>query len=344
MNPRQRILIVKLSALGDIIHTMPIAAGIKEAYPDTFIGWLVSRPYHELLEGCPYIDRIFIFERRRWGGLTNFWKNRHGFAQVVRSIRESRFGTVLDFQGLLRSAFFTVIAGAPQTIGFANARELAFLAYNDKVMPPTLSMHAVERYRLLSQRLGPFPISEKFPFALTDTHREKVRELGTATPLVVFVPGARWLNKRWPPRYFSQLADLLLSRYPVRIVLAGSKEDTEIGEQLLQGVNEPGRVVNWIGKTSLKELVALMAAAKFVVTNDSGPMHIAAAVGTPTVALFGPTDPVRTGPYGKQHIVIKANMPCVACLKRNCAKTPLCLETILPTQVFEAIEAAALAV
>jgi lipopolysaccharide heptosyltransferase II len=353
MRQHPRLLIVKLSALGDIIHTIPVVAGLKKACPQAFIGWVVSRPYEEILSGNPHIDQVFLFERKRWGGVANFWRHRGEFARLIRQIRSTHFDVVLDFQGLLRSAVLTLLSGAPRRIGFANAREFAPLAYTETLILPPKPIHALERYVLLANRLAEIDVPAEFPMPLSQECYEriarsasdllpdadsKVLRASSGLRMVVMVPGTRWVTKQWPPQYFARLADMLWEKYHPHIFLAGAPSDFPIGEEILRVAKPDTQIESWIGQTSLKELVTLMSQADLVVTNDSGPMHIAAAVGTQILALFGPTDPVLTGPYGSRHIVLKASLPCVPCMKRYCTNAVFCLFTITPEEVLQEIE------
>jgi heptosyltransferase-1 len=337
MKTSQRILIVKPSALGDIIHALPVAIGIKKINPNAIVGWVVSRPYQEILENNPYIDKLFIFERKRWGGMNNFWQHKGEFFELIHNIRAARFGTVLDLQGLLRSGIITLLSGAPRRIGFKNAREIAPFAYNEWVTPP-LRMHAIERYLLLAGQLGPMHMPLSLPLPQTPLYPKKMAAWGHGVPIVVLVPGARWPSKIWPAYHFAMLADMLIARMQAKVVLVGASSDCDIGRQILEHCQAASQVVNWIGQTSLADLTAIMVHAHLVVTNDSGPMHIATAVGTPTVALFGPTDPARTGPYGSQHVVLQARLPCEPCLQKICRRPDFCLKAITPQQVWQTVE------
>lgn len=334
MNPLQRILIVKLSAMGDVVQTLPIAETLKMAFPNTLLGWLVSRDNRELVADNPYIDRVFVFERRRWGGIAGFWRHRREFRDLIEDIRAHRFGVVLDFQGLFRSGLLTFVSGAPKRIGFANARELAFLAYNEKVKVPDRNIHAVDRYALLLRCLGNIAgekngIVFAYPPRASCTRQSHKGD----RPKIVLAPGAKWANKRWPAPYFAELADLLTCDCRARIILVGTAADLAIGEEIRQKAKFSHDLTSLIGQTCLSELTAVIKDADLVVTNDSGPMHLADAHGVPTLALFGPTTPARTGPYRTRHAVLQASLPCIPCLKRNCRNGNSCMDKIKPCEV-----------
>ena len=334
----QKILIVKLSALGDIIHTLPIVKGIKENWPNSVIGWLVGRNHRTVLEGHPFLDKIFIFERERWGGL-DFFNRQQEIWQLVREIRRQRYDVVLDFQGLLRSACFTLLSGAKRRIGFSDSREMAFLAYTEMVQPTSPHMHAVEKNILLAERMAGPILSRDFTLPVSSRDRERAESWMGNSPYVLLVPGARWATKRWPPGHFARLVDRVHQhrRGAISVALVGSSADKFVAEQIMAQASSPGKIINLVGKTSLKELAALMEKASVVVTNDSGPMHIASAMNTRVVALFGSTDPRKTGPYGTKHIVLKTRLECSPCRKRTCEHRPSCMEGISPEDVFSAV-------
>ena len=329
----QKILIIKISALGDILHTLPVLKSLKESHPDIFIGWLVARAYKEILEGNPYLDKIFIFERERWRGIKNCIFRQNEIWHLLKEIRAEGFDICLDLQGLFRSGFFTFFSGAPRRLGFHNARELAFLAYNENVTLPPHIVHAVDRNAYLVEKIINSPVKKDFPVFLSEEEKEKASHWLQGKPCIVMVPGTRWESKRWPTTYFAKLIDDLVVTQKATIALVGAKGDSELSNQILMNTKFPQHVVNLVGKTSLKELCAVMAKADLVISNDSGPMHIAAAMGTKVIALFGPTDIQKTAPYGEHHVILQHSCGCNPCRKRICNTHPSCMEQLLPEEV-----------
>ena len=264
-----------------------------------------------------------------------------GWWAAIRAIRAGKFNLAVDLQGLFRSALFGWLSGAPAHIGFAEAREGSTWLYRYLVQSGGSSFHAVDRYLLIARSLAA-PIEPlgpaSFPLpADPDIAARMAALVGNGEGDVVVVnPSARWPTKQWPPESFAVVADAVHAR-GARVVLIGAPDDEAIGEQVVRHMQ--AQPLNLIGKTTLKELIALLRLARVVVTNDSGPMHLAAAVGTPVVALFGPTDPAKTGPYGGGHVVLRSAVPCSPCFSRRCANpvTLECLTTIRPQQVIESV-------
>lgn len=354
----EKILIIKPSSLGDIIHALPVAASIKASLPDAAIDWVVGKGYEEILEGSPAIRRIITFDRGMFSGRGRA-KGKQGdtgnrrqcplvicrpieeLGKFLSELRRERYDAVIDLQGLLRSALMAKVSRSPRRIGFENAREGAPWFYGEKVAVPGSVTHAVDRYMLVLGRLGIETTGvPEFGISLEEKDYDQAEgllaELGISPgePFVAIAPSARWVTKRWPAENFVRLADMLVREKGIRCVFVGSKSDAG----LLDGYEGDAAVKcgSLFGRTSLKGLAALLKRARLLVTNDSGPMHIAAAVGTRVVALFGPTDPGRTGPYGVNHYVMTSGASCSPCFKRDC-DTIRCLTDISVESAFGVI-------
>jgi heptosyltransferase-1 len=308
-----RILIIKPSSLGDVIHALPTVNLIRQHFADAHIAWLINRELAPLLKRCPVIDQIIEFPRRQPSQLP----------ALVRRLRRQRFDLVVDLQGLLRSGLIARLSGAPRRLGLSDAREGSRLCYTEIV--PLQPMHAVDRYLLAARHLGCQPGPVEFPLGLpTKTQPPKTQ--------IAINPSARWKTKLWGDDNFAEL----VRRLPRdRVVLTGSAAERDRIEQIAQGRR------NLAGQTDLLELAELYRRCTLLITNDTGPMHLAAAVGTPVVAIFGPTDPALTGPYGKQHRVLRVDIPCSPCLKPHCAN-PIhmeCMKRIPVEQVLAVAKA-----
>ncbi len=324
----ERILIVKPSSLGDIIHSLPVLWALRKAYPDAYIGWVVKEVWQEVLTDNPLIDHLIILK-----------KGASGIISAIREARSLKFDTVIDLQGLFRSGIITFLSGAEERIGFLNAREFAHLFYNRKVEVPSNRMHAVDRY-MMTVAKGEGRL--KFPLYINIEDAEWVKQfllennLNDKKPLIAINPSARWVKKRWPAASYSALINQLIKELKAGIIIVGSKDDIPIAEEITSHVNE--RICIATGKTSIKRLSALLEKVNLLITNDSGPMHIAAALGTPVAALFGPTDPELTGPYGKGHVVLRKNLDCNPCMRRPCTKgKPVCMEMITVEEAAKAV-------
>ena len=329
-----RILIIKPSSLGDIVHSMPTVAALRQRFPSARITWLVKREWAAVLEGNPHLDEVLALDLSPKGWLA-----------AIRAVRAGRFDTVVDLQGLLRSAVLGWISGAPVRIGFTNGREGSPWFYTERVPVPSPSMHAVDRYLLTAKYLGADPGEVKpSEFSLPHDAQAQARVevllaaagVHAGATLVAMNPSARWNTKRWPLDSFAAVGDRLQQDGTARVVLIGGRDERHVGKQVLRAMRTAP--IDLMGQTTLKELIALLRRARLLVTNDSGPMHLAAAVGTPVIALFGPTDPARTGPYGAGHTVLRSGVPCSPCFSRRCTNAVEleCLTSIRPENVIEA--------
>lgn len=324
--PPRRILIIKPSALGDVVHTLPVLSLLRRRWPDAHIAWLVNRAFASLLTGHPLLNDVIVFDRGRF---RRGWWNPAASVELYgffRSLRVSAFDLVIDLQGLLRSGWMTMATRAPVRVGFSNARELAHLFYTHRVPVATMDQHAVERYLSVCESLGCGRGPVEFPFHVTDDDRAAVaRLIDGVGGYAVLLPGTNWATKRWPVEHFAALVDPLRRDRGLATIVAGAASDKSIASQI-------AGALDLTGKTNLRELVALLGGASLVIANDSGPMHIAAALGRPLVTLFGPTNPLRTGPYRRPDSVLRLDIPCSPCYSRSCSHRS-CLKMLLPNVV-----------
>lgn len=336
MNYRN-ILIVKLSAIGDVIHALPVATALKACYPHARITWVVEKPASDLLTNNPNIDEIIIFDKpqcKTLGGLLGYAP---GF---ISTLRKHKFDLALDLQGLFKSAFITYMSGAPKRLVYCNAREHSDKV-SQKVCGPNSQGHIVERYLDVARELGCHIEQPEFTINITEkeaalaTAIAKQAGLDIANPYVVLIPGTNWPNKCWPPGHFAQLAEKLFEQHIIPIFVGTNADKTAMDEIVGKCSIPP---VDLTGKTSLKQLAHIIKNAKTVVAGDTGPMHLAAAVNTPVIALFGPTDPLRNGPYGAGNTVLIAEHECQGCWQRKCPQAIDCLADIEPEMVYNKIQ------
>ncbi len=318
----ERILVVKLSAIGDIIHTLPAVAGLRRAYPKAWLAWVVERGGAELLRGNPDLDELIVVDTRAWRA--HWWTGLRHAWYVTQHLRHAGFDLCIDFQGLVKSGLLTYFSGAPLRLGFPRqvCREpLSALFTNLKGPPIAPDTHIVEQHVALLQALGVTTDERRFPIPISDADEQFAarvwRELGLASqaPVVALNPGAGWETKRWGEVNFARLSDALMRRYHVKTLLTwGAGEDLLI-QRVVQAAAYPPAVAP---PTTLLQLGALLGRSTVFVGADTGPLHLAAAVGTPTVALFGPSNPHRNGPYGDGHMVLHRQLPCSNCYQRTC--------------------------
>ncbi len=299
-----RILIVKLSSLGDILHALPAVHHLRLA-TGAQIDWVVQSEYAELVRGFTDVARVITTSRRA------FVRQLPG---LLRELRRERYDLIVDLQGLLKSAVVARLARGGKRIGPSFQREGARLFYDAVAGPRDLKRHAVEQNLDVVRYLG-LPLlapefSVKFPSV---TLAGGGRHVG-------LLPVSRWESKNWPTEHFAALAKGLLEADPgLMLYLLGGKEDGVVCGKIATGL-PPARVKNLAGSLSLPELGGTLKALHLLIANDSGPVHIAAAVGTPTLVLFGPTEALRTGPFGAGHRVLRAPLPCAPCYDRACRR------------------------
>jgi lipopolysaccharide heptosyltransferase I len=318
----ERILVVKLSAIGDIIHTLPAVAALRRAYPEAWLAWIVERAGASLLRGNPDLDELITVDTRAWRA--NWWMGLRHIWYVTRHLRRASFDLCIDFQGLFKSALFAYGSGAPRRLGFPRqmCREPLSVVFTNLHGPIVDStVHVVDQSVQLLQPLGVTATERRFTIPLTDADEhfaERVwKELGLRSdvPVVVLSPGAAWKTKRWGEVNFARLNDALIRRFQVRTLLTWGPGE----ESLVQSVVRSTAYTPAIAPaTTLLQLAALLTRSRVFVGGDTGPLHLAAAVGIPTVALFGPSSPMRNGPYGPGHVVLHRQLPCSHCYQRTC--------------------------
>jgi len=338
----RRILIIKPSSLGDVVHALPVLAAARATYPRAHLAWLISASFAPLLAGHPLLDEVIPFDRRRFGRMLRDPRTLAEFARFVRDLRHRRFDLVLDLQGLFRSGFLAWATGARRRVGFRAARELAWAFYTCRVVPPAGDTHAVQRNVALARAAGLRLDTPAFPLGLRPDELDRARALLATTAgrdlptFVAVVPGARWPSKQWPAERFAELIDALHAAGRPPVVLLGSPDERPLAAAILRVVHAP--VIDLCGRTDVRTLAAVLALAAQVICCDSGPMHIAAALGTPIVAVFGPTSPARTGPYAAGAQIVSRALPCAPCYARRC---PLghhaCLRGLTAAVVLDAV-------
>ncbi len=319
-----------------MVQALPVLRLIKRHLPQSQVYWWIESGLAPLLEGDPDLAGVIPFDRRRWARPRNWLKA----WRTVQWMREQSFDWVIDLQSLARSGAFGWLANGKLLIGLDTPREGARGFYDIAVRRPSFHTHAVDWYLQVLPYLG-VPATGSFqwlperPDIAAGLRRkwsvEKAR-------WIALQPGARWQNKRWPVEYYSELVRQIAAACPdLRFAILGGPEDTLLGETIAKVGGQC--CLDLTGRISLPEMVEWIRLSELMVTNDTGPMHVAAALGRPVVALLGPTEPCRTGPYGQLNHVLQLNLPCVPCMKSRCAYVkPLeCLRAIPPARVFDAV-------
>ncbi len=329
-----KILIVKLGSIGDVVNTLPLVNALRDGWPGAEIVWVIEPKSFPIVEGQGSVDRFIL--HRRGGG----WP---AAREALAEIHRFRPDLVIDLQRILRSSFFTYLSGCRQRLGFDRGRtkEFSWLFTNRKIPPAGPGRHMVRQYLEFAEYLGlPLPERPRFdlPAGAAETESARVLIPGelSETGFVACNLGAAKPANRWPVRRWAELAELILARDREAVVLTGGGEDRERGRAVAERVGGRGRLQDCTGKTTLKQLAGLFSLARAVVSGDSGPMHIASALGTRTIGIFGPADPARTGPFRHLDLAVRAGAECAPCGRRRCRR-PRCLEEITAEMVFDRV-------
>ncbi len=317
----KRILIILHGSIGDVTRALPLVALLRRSYPTATLAWAVERPAHPLVEHYPGLNEVILFDRRRW-----WWD----LAPFLLKIRARRFDLVLDLQRHFKSGMISLFSGAPHRVGFnrLDTKELNWLFNNHFIPPVGEGISKLAHYLKFVEYLGIDPGPIAWQMELTQEEQNTVdRHLaGTRSAFAVLFVGARWQSKQWFPTQIAECARLLQERYRLAVVFLGGQEDDALAHESEKQSNL--RVTNLVGRTSLREAMGIVARAKVAVGPDTGLMHIAAAVGTPVVSLWGATSPERAGPHGFMDLIVQGQAPCAPCYFRRCRIGRICMQSI----------------
>ncbi len=333
----RRLLIIKTSSIGDVIHALPVVQAVKEARPDLTLGWVVRRRCADVLRGCPWIDHLYVVENKP------SWRD---LVRLRRELQDDRYDCALDMQGLLLSGLITKLSGAPIRIGWDRNREGNALWLTHPIVPGRASdtrgdTHEVSALYGFAAAFGVSELPSEFtpqPFLAAEGAAQAAAWLDDLPrPRVALNVGASRAYKRWPPEHWAAVADGLAAQ-GFGLVFVGDTCDAETIAAVQSLRRCPGSDANLAGKTDLHQLAAVLAACALVVSGDTGPMHIAVAVGTPVVALFGATNPARHGPYGARNMVLRAPVaPLPPGRRPTDAEGETAMRTIVPADVLQAV-------
>jgi lipopolysaccharide heptosyltransferase I len=298
----QRILIIKLGAVGDVIHTLPVLETLRRCFPQAHIGWAVEEGAAPILEGNSALSELIPLNRKKIHGVSGLFY----FRGWLRSLREKQFETALDPHNLFKSGVIAYGSGASLRIGFKKFREGNFLFMNRRIKPSPRHPLGIQE----TQWVVRFPLNwrpqdedriEQF------WAREGFDRPGVKHDAVVGInPGASWPSKRWMPERYARVADRLVKEHGVRILILWGPGERVLADGVARSMSEKAVIAP---ETDLKQLMALIKRFRLLVTGDTGPLHIASALGVPTVSLFGPSDPARNGPYGHGHEIVRSPIP-----------------------------------
>jgi len=361
-----RILLIKPSALGDVVHTLPVLVKLRARYPRAQIDWLITPENAEVVRYHPALSNVVLFARRDFSKRGRRWGAFLSFFDLLKQIRSAKYELIIDMHGQVRSAFFALISGARVRIGFdrpvkrgltvsaehalknipnhgwRGAREGSWIAYTHRIPIPTLDVHAIDRYLWVAPLLGLDDNPPDLTIHLSPQATSKVNRLlkeqgvPVSKPLVVLVPGTIWETKHWTIEGFAGVARQFLQD-GFAVALAGTMRDQQRCRQIAAAA--PG-TCDLSGKTTPADLAALIRRAEVAVTNDSGSMHVAASLGKPMVSVFGPTNPVHIGPYERPESVVRVDLPCSPCNYRRLSQCPFdhaCMKQVTSAMVVERV-------
>jgi len=343
----ERILLIKPSSLGDVVHALPVLHALRARFAEARIDWLIASSLAELIDGHPAVNHAVRFDRQRFGRIGLSPRITAEFLRFLADLRRRRYDLVIDLQGLFRSGFLARATGSDVRVGMHEAREGAGLFYTHRAPECDRDAHAVDRCLSIGQLLGfpdaPACFDLALPNAIVDEAERLLRTAGAKADdlLVAMVPGARWETKRWPVERFARVVDILHESPGVRCVLLGGESERGLCRQIVLQSERPA--VDLSGHTGLRLLAAVLSRADVVLCHDSGAMHLATAMGRPLVCLVGPTNPRRTGPYRRETDVLRVELECAPCYLRRLSQCPYehrCMMDLEVERVVEALHAA----
>ncbi|MFH1994318.1 MAG: lipopolysaccharide heptosyltransferase I [Nitrospinota bacterium] len=338
-----RILIVKLGAIGDVIHALPALRTLRKNFPKAYIAWIVEEKAALILKGNPDLNELIVIDTKKWRKDIGL-KTIKDIKGLLSSLRKKRFDLAIDLQGLIKSGLITYLSGAENRIGYGYPylrERLSGLFTNIKVCPLESERHVIDIALSLLSPLKITKIDKEARFnipeedeAYIDTFiREK--GLNKGKDLVIINPGAGWKTKLWGTANYAALADMIAAKNKADIVITWGPGEEEMATEVKSKMTEKGIISP---PTTLPSFISLLKRCNLFVGADTGPIHLAAALGKRCVGIYGPSDPSRNGPYGEGHRVVYKKMECGNCYKRECDDLS-CMQTITPADVYREVEA-----
>lgn len=338
-----KILLIRLSAIGDVIHALPVAKATRERYPDAEITWIVEDKAKDLLIGNPNIDNIIILPKKEWKKdfRNQKWSTLKKAQNFFKKLKRQQFDIALDVHGLFKSALTAYLSGAKRKVGPANGREGSTLFYQQKVKLPTVEIHQIDRNLQIAHGIDVKADTVAFDITLLPEEEKRVAQLleefsiNDRKRLVTINPYTSWSSKNWLDQRWAEVADNLIRDLNCEVIFTGSPADRAGVIKIIDLMEE--RAHNSAGRTDLKELAGIYDRADLFIGCDTGPMHLAVAMTTPVIALFGPTNPITHGPYGENNIVLSSESKCKCCWKRVCQHNKECMKAISVDQLLKAV-------
>jgi heptosyltransferase I len=332
----KRIAIIKPSALGDIIHSLPVLSALRCRYPDAYIAWVVNHSYEALLQGHPDLNATIPFFRG--ASQSGLFKAIWTYGEFVRRFRGQHFDLVIDLQGLLRSGLMSGSSGARRRVGLSTAREGATLFYTDVVPVADFNaIHAVDRYWLVAEAFGVGAAPKVFRVPIPEVERRWAENFlsDCPRPWMAMAVGSRWETKRWPPEHFAALAQKAFAYAGGTVLFVGGRDETPLARATAEQL--AGATRDLTGQTSLPRLAAILNRADVMIANDTGPLHLAAALGRPVVAPFTCTKVLLNGPYGAEASAVESKVWCQGSYIKRCGRLE-CMNELTPGRLWPVLQ------
>ncbi len=328
----RRIALIKPSALGDIVHALPVLTALRVRFPAARITWVVNAAYEPLIRDHPDLTETLPFDRGIFRKA--LWRSARYAVAFATELRKRQFDLVIDLQGLFRSGLMCLATGATRRVGFTTAREGSRYAYTDKVRSPNpRQMHAVDRNWKMAEALGAGDVPKRFHLPVNSIEAEAVKSelAGLPRPWLAVAVGAKWVTKRWLPGHFAELLRRSQSQFGGTCLFIGTSEDTASSLEVMHGLTGPSRDLT--ARTTLPRLTALLSLCDAMVGNDTGPLHLAAALGRPCVAPYTCTRVSLHGPYTSMKGGVETTVPCGGSYLKTCPDM-ICMPELTPDRLW----------
>ncbi len=332
----RRIALIKPSALGDIVHSLPVLTALRRRYPQAYIAWVVNHSYEGLLQGHADLNATIPFHRG--AAQSGFFKSIWTYGEFIRRFRRERFDLVIDLQGLLRSGLITASSGATRKVGLSSAREGATWFYTDTVPVADFeAIHAVDRYWLVAEAFGVGDTAKVFRVPIGEAERCWAAQFlrDCPRPWLALGVGSRWMTKRWPPEHFAILAERAFRFAGGTAIFVGGRDETPLARAAAEHL--PGRTRDLTGRTTLPQLAAMLNLVDVMVANDTGPLHLAAALGRPVVAPYTCTKILLNGPYGAAGGAVQSRVWCHGSYIKRCDRLE-CMTELTPDRLWPILQ------
>lgn len=342
-----RILIVRLSAIGDAVHTLPVLASLRKKFPDAFISWVVEDKAADVVVNNPMLDKVYVLPKKKWKKEKNRFNAYKEFWKIIGQIRKDKYDIAIDVQELLKSGVISFLSGANRRICHSKSREHSYLFANE-LLPAHDTFDpdkkVIDRYLEAAAHLGADVSDVEFPLPPVSESTsiyidELLKNIDKSKPTVVFSPATTWASKHWVESYWAELLDMLADK--CNIVFTGAPNDETLIKRITS-MSKTDKYISLAGKTNLLELAEVFRRVDMVIAPDTGPAHIANAVGKPVVvAIFSSMSHKRTGVYGEKHVNVSASLECQPCKSKVCKREDHvmeCMKLLTPEVMFKIIE------